>query len=96
MQKRHFQHAADMVKAILDGHWTNELPNWAPEQVGEPIEVDTRDSGNVKPSYVRAVWTAEAFIKLFSEWNPLFDQTRFLIACGLVAAPVKAKKRRTA
>ena len=93
MQKRHFQHAADMVKAILNSQWTSELPSWAPDGAGESFETCNDEHGNVMPCYVRAVWTAEALIKLFREWNPLFDEHRFLVACGLAAAPVKKGKR---
>jgi hypothetical protein len=85
MTKRHFEVAAKQVKAILDGHWTSEFPSWADRHgnIVGPIEIDTEDSGNLDVSYTRAVWTAEAYILLFTEFNPRFDQTRFLKACGL-------------
>lgn len=102
MQKRHFGQAAKMVKAILDGEWTSDLPAWALFPLKDPldrgfnivnIEIDS-DYGNVPSNFVRAVWTAEAFVILFRQWNPLFDETRFLIACGLVDAPAKRKRAR--
>ena len=99
VEQRHFQHAAAMVKAILEGYWTHALPEWSAypgKGSDETVEVDTADYGNLSANYVRAVWTAEAFIQLFSAYNPLFDQQRFLIACGLVAAPVKPKRSRKA
>lgn len=53
---------------------------------------DVRD--NLDANDVRAVWTAEAFILLFQQFNPRFDEQRFLQACGLVPKP--ERKRRTA
>ena len=32
---------------------------------------------------------AEGFIMLFKEYNPRFDEQRFLHACGLVEQPAK-------
>lgn len=83
MTQHYFVRAAAMVKAIRDGEWTHDLPTWQSEQV-KRIEVFTDTLGNVDVSYVRAVWTAEAFILLFREHNSRFDPHRFLAACGLV------------
>jgi hypothetical protein len=77
------------VRAILDGHWTNEPPAWANSFYSAPYLTDSSEE-----SYTRAVQTAEAFIVLFTEWNSRFDRDRFLIACGLVDAPVKTRVRR--
>ena len=85
MTKQHFQAMADIVKAIRDGKWTDDSPSWAnPRLTGSPI-----------PCYWRAVQTAEAFILIAERFNPLFNRDRFLVACGLVAAPVKVRKVRT-
>ena len=93
MTKQHFERAAAQIKAILDGHWTTEFPSWADRHgnIVGPIEVDTEDNGNLDVHYTRAVWTAEAYILLFREFNPRFDVSRFLIACGLKTA--KGTKR---
>jgi hypothetical protein len=84
MTKKHFVRAAEMVKAIRDGGWTHEAPEWAPTPYGHDLEVSTEDMGNLLVDYVRAVQTAEAFILLFREFNPRFNQQTFLRACGLV------------
>ena len=91
MTKQHFVRAAKLVNHIRQGHWTNDLPAWAPRQ-HTVVEVND-DLGNIDSAYIRAVWTAEVFINLFVEFNPRFDRTRFLIACGLADKP--AKKGRT-
>ncbi len=87
MQKRHFEHMASIVRAILDGEWTNEFPPYGDES--RSIVNDGPDE-----SYTRAVWTAEAFIKIAAEHNPRFDQNRFLIACGLKEKPAKKGKAK--
>lgn len=91
MTRNHFNHAASMVKAIADGKWTDEPPFWA-----ESIPDGEVDAGYSRvetvDNYTRAVQTAEAFIMLFTAFNPLFDQTRFLQACGLVDVPKKEKR----
>lgn len=92
MTKRHFEHAAAMVKAIKAGQWTNDLPDWAPLRVDGLIEVDTESDGNFDANLLRAVWTAEAFVILFTAFNPLFDVNRFLIACRLKDKPAKGKR----
>ena len=84
MQKRHFEHMAAMVKAILNGEWTDSVPHWASLQ-----ELGCTYHTTV---YERAVQTAEAFIILASKWNADFDVRRFLIACGLVEKPAKVKR----
>ena len=78
--KKVFIRAAEIVKSIRDGHWTNEPPAWADNLV------------IMSHSYTRAVQTAEAFLMLFKEYNPRFDEQRFLVACGLVNAPPKVKR----
>ena len=83
MQKRHFERMAEMVRFILTGHWTMEFPPWADESQN-CIAWHAEDG-----PYTRAVWTAEAFIKLAADYNPRFDRTRFLQACGLMEKPAK-------
>jgi hypothetical protein len=75
MTKPHFDHAASMVRAILAGEWTNELPDWAQSVVAYGYDTYPR---------VRAVQTAEAFLLLFTAFNPRFKRDRFLKACGLI------------
>lgn len=75
MTKQHFIAAADQVNSIRDGCWSNEPPKWA---LPSPASFYTS-------SFERAVWTAEAYILLFKQFNPRFDADRFLRACGLVA-----------
>lgn len=83
MTKRHFIAAAAQVCAIRDGHWTNEPPNWTPQP---------HDARFAVSSFERAVWTAEAYILLFREFNPRFDQHTFLVACGLTEPTTKRKR----
>ena len=104
MTKRHFIAAAEQVRAILNGDWTSELPTWALEETCgqamlgiylDAVEVSSAERGNLDIHFVRAVWTAEAYILLFREWNPRFNVHTFLVACGLRDAPAKTRKRRT-
>lgn len=81
MTKQTFIKAADMVRAIRDGKWTSDPPRWADRgYLGD----DYYGGEDGAQDYTRAVQTAEAFILLFQQSNPRFDQERFLIACGLV------------
>lgn len=89
MTKQHFIRAAEQVKAILDGGWTNEPPNWFrgnayPCDAGYPY-YDGSPNDEASNALTRAVWTAEAYILLFQQFNPLFNEARFLKACGLGA-----------
>lgn len=80
-----------MVRAILKGQWTNDPPAWADENVYYdmvPVLASSSDA-----YYTRAVQTAEAFILLFRAFNPLFDESRFLAACGLVEPAKKGTRR---
>lgn len=91
MQKRHFEDAAEIVRNILNGEWTHELPVWGLGHAGpygRGINADISDL-----NMTRAIWTAEAFISLFGDANPRFDTQRFLIACGLAEKPAKKAKR---
>ena len=88
MTKKQFERAAEMAKAILEGHWTNEPPVWCHDSSHYRLHTCA------STGYTRAVQTAEAFLGLFQEFNPRFDQQRFLVACGLVNAPVKIKAVR--
>jgi len=87
MTKKHFIDAAEIVRNILDGNWTFDPPPFA----NKSRMLITHDSGRIAAyedeTYTRAVWTAEAFISLFSDANPRFDTQRFLIACGLAEKP---------
>lgn len=79
--KRQFIRAAKIVTAINEGQWTGELPDWGQYALSQLSATK------------RGIQTAEAFILLFREDNPRFDQQRFLYACGL--GPKPAAKRRT-
>jgi hypothetical protein len=85
--KKHFEAMAAIVKAILDGKWTNERPDWATDgEFGDLLHATTNAN--------RAVQTAEAFIVLCEQNNPRFDRQRFLVACGL-AEPTSRKRCRS-
>lgn len=80
--KQHFQQAADMVKAIKAGDWTDQPPSWA-ETIPEG-EVDAGYSRvETVDDYTRAVQSAEFCILLFQAYNPRFNVDTFLRACGL-------------
>lgn len=82
MQKRHFEDAAKQVKAIVDGKWTFDPPSWCDHGRYQDIAYyDSHDELSAR--YLRAVWTAEAYIELFERYNPRFDRDRFIKACGL-------------
>ena len=78
MTKQHFIRAAELIKAINDGKWTNDAPPWSPIGAFNDYEIDTP-----RYDHVRAIQTAEVFMRLFTEHNPRFNRTRFLDACGL-------------
>ena len=81
MTKQHFIRAAEIVKSIRDGDWTDEMPSWAEKY---------RASGYFARD--RAIQTAEVFLLLFKEYNPRFDETRFLVACGLIEKPAQVRR----
>jgi hypothetical protein len=85
LTKKHFIRAAEMVRSIADGNWIHVPPSWADIKGYEGPYIAHRD---------RAVQTAEAFIILAEGFNPRFDTRRFLVACGLVEAPIKLSKRK--
>jgi hypothetical protein len=90
MTKQHFIRAAEIVKSIRDGNWTNEPPSWSDsDRYSLSIHDDCHAPYDVAVSYTRAVQTAEAFLLFFKEYNPRFDERRFLSACGLVEQPAK-------
>lgn len=89
MTKQHFIAAAAQVKDIVSGEWSFDVPGWADAHLGHFNQYD--DDG--KDSYVRAVQTAEAYILLFRQFNPRFDQHTFLVACGL-AEPTPKRTRK--
>ena len=86
MTKQHFIRAAEIVKSIRDGNWSNELPRWADGGIYNPPYADRFSTAE---NYTRAVQTAEAFLHLFKEYNPRFDERRFLSACGLLKDNIK-------
>jgi len=82
MTKKHFIHAANLVQSIA-----------TPRLSGEEVEVSTESLGNLNARDVRAMWTAEAFVSLFREYNPRFNEQKFLQACGLVEQPAKRSRK---
>lgn len=64
-----------IVRAILRGKWTDELPDWAPEDA-------YRKGLNGGLEELRAVQTAEAFIVLCDSTHYPLNQEAFLKACG--------------
>ena len=72
LTKKHFERMAEIVRAIKDGQWTNEYPSW----------VSDASRWQMTPELLRSIQTAEAFIILARQFNPLFDTERFLKACG--------------
>ena len=87
MTRKHFIAAAEIVRNIRNGQWTEDAPTWASDGYAPPFEVSSASHGNVSFAYTRAVQTAEVFIVLFQSFNPRFDQARFLVACGLQKRP---------
>lgn len=67
-----------IVRAILRGKWTNELPDWAPKGLTS-IDLEDEDDGS---DVLRAVQTAEAFIVLCDSCHCDLDVTAFLKDCG--------------
>ena len=92
MTKKHFIRAAEIVKAILNGHWSHQPPTWAIQYRGDYDVTSPTQRLFVGRDYLRAVQTAEAFIVLARQFNPRFDTHRFLVACGLVEQPTTARK----
>lgn len=90
MTRKHFIDAAEIVRNILGGVWALDSPSWATD-----VDIPVYDhESELSARYLRAVWTAEAFIVLFREHNPRFDESRFLIACGLQAKAPKVEVKR--
>jgi phosphoenolpyruvate carboxylase len=84
VSRNEMEHAASMVQQIINGNWSPDAPSWADDDAMVRSSID---------SYSRAVYTAEAFIIFFQAFNPRFDTSRFLIACGLQDAPAKRRVR---
>mgnify|MGYP001579065726 CR=1 FL=1 len=80
-----FSAAAECVKAILEGRWTNEPPQWASTHYSVD---DSMSLSGPNQNYVRAVQTAEFLIIMF-RLTPGFDQQAFLAQCGLVDEVVR-------
>jgi len=68
----HFERAAELVQSIT-----------TPKFLGQNVELSTETLGNLPARDIKASWIAEAFISLFREYNPRFNEKKFLIACGL-------------
>lgn len=87
MTKRHFHAAAEQVKAILAGEWTNELPSWVDQEF--VVHHAWIKAPSTRSPMLRAIQTAEAYILLFTRFNPQFNVETFLVACGLKEKPSK-------
>lgn len=83
MTRRHMEAAAEQVKSILQGEWSMDAPSWA--HLTTYVDGVSDTSSDKSLAYVRAVLTAEAYILLFTRYNPLFNRARFLSACGLAS-----------
>lgn len=100
MTRLHFTRAAEIVRAILDGEWTNDPPAWADccrwrDGVEDFDTSELADRHRADADYTRAVQTAEAFISFFQyqrEPNG-FNRDRFLQACGLVEPATKGRAK---
>lgn len=87
--KKVFVDAAAIVRNMVDGIVSFDPPSWANrERYGRNVDMALDDA-----CYIRAVWTAEAFIMLFTSHNPRFDTSGFLVACGLTSAPKTARTK---
>lgn len=76
MTKKHFEFMAALVNRVRVGDWGNYIPEWA--------DADEVSFGySEQPDYDSAVRIAESFIALAEAFNPHFDRSRFLRACGL-------------
>lgn len=86
MHRKHFETAAALVRSIASGGWTFDTPAWAGPtlQPTGQLRLAGWPLTDADLNYTRAVWTAEAFILLFSPFNPRFNRDKFLVACGLV------------
>ena len=78
LSRNHFITAAEQVRDIKEGRWTHVAPDWADES-----RYDCKYALCDFTNYTRAVQTAEAYMLLFSAYNPRFDKDKFLSACGL-------------
>lgn len=90
MTKKVLNHAAALVKSIRDGKWTNERPAWG---VPPGWTIPQRGRWFLVDDWDRAAMTAEAFILLARTFDPRFNETRFLIACGLLERPATKGRR---
>lgn len=70
MTRKHFEYAATLVRAIKD---YGELPG---------IEVERLGDGNIDTMRFVAEQHMQAYINLFSNYAPRFDESRFRKACG--------------
>lgn len=67
-----------IVRAILRGKWTDELPDWAPEDAEDDYSKGLHGGAPA----LRAVQTAEALIVLCDSCRYPLDQKAFLKQCG--------------
>lgn len=81
-----FSAAAECVRNILEGLWTNDPPAWASTRY--IVDDDLMSPSGSNQDYVRAVQTAEFLIIMFG-LTPGFDQQAFLVQCGLVDEVVR-------
>lgn len=70
-QKWFTQQACAIVRNILAGGWSHELPIWADYERRHEIR------------YVRAVRAAECYILMAQTWNKRFNVDAFIRECGL-------------
>lgn len=87
-----FNRAASIVRAIRNGDWTMQFPDWADEDRNTSDVIVFGSETGSDHDYTRAVHTAEAFIIFFQLTQPKFDSHKFLIACGLIERTAKRSK----
>lgn len=72
MTAKDHKNAAEIVRNIREGNWSDSRPEWSgTEYYYYPADC-----------FTQAVQTAEAFVMLFKAENSRFNQQRFLKACG--------------
>lgn len=69
MTRKHFEYAAALVRQTRSAYYPG-------------VEIDVQGSGNVSVSDFVAEQVAAQFVRLFTAYNPRFDEQRFLRACG--------------
>lgn len=81
MNQRDITAMVAVVRAIKAGQWTDEPPVWADRERYSAC-IEGSDDAAV---YLRAVWTAEAFVILAQQQDKYFPVKTFLARCGFTS-----------